>query len=566
MEELWEVVEGGGKLWENVKVLSKVHDVPAATIVRWFYAAHPKKKCHQNAALSDEQEEQLVFAALAMSHENLDWSAKQLKEAVATMFDIKISLSWTYEFLARHCSNFSFRKPTSLGAKRVGDDLYDDAVNFFERYEQFLEKKPLPSHAFVNYDECRIVINGKSSIEVRRLVSKKKKKPQSKSKVLGTHCGTYLPFIAANGDVLASYFILAMKFDENGSRVLSMSLPSSFAQTRKGTSPPVIFMNESGYLNGEVFSKILDHFTDVWQKRYPGLHCCLIGDNLAAHRDVQLIAMAMQRGVYMTYLPAGTTHWSQPLDNLLFARLKQEVAILVRNISLVQVFTEEMLFSLVDIVLRASKVAFTSRAITHSFRETGLFPPSKRIFLELASLNHHPSKAGESESRQEDTIVQKVVEGLEKCLEEVKKDVQAASQNIRPVRVRVRKNAMYFADDILAESKRQKEDEEKGKKEKELEREKKRGDWKRKREEAEKKKEENARLCEERKVKKARELEKQLAERATNTCKASCGRICRGGGGWLGCINCDVFWICPDCALTAEGMEIITKHEEGCSA
>jgi hypothetical protein len=84
------------------------------------------------------------------------------------------------------------------------------------------------------------------------------------AKVKGVHCGTYLPFVAANGDLLASYFILAMKFDGDGNLETTLMLPSSFSQTCNGMAPPVLFFNESGYLNSEIFPKIIEHFVDLW--------------------------------------------------------------------------------------------------------------------------------------------------------------------------------------------------------------------------------------------------------------------------------------------------------------
>ena len=66
-------------------------------------------------------------------------------------------------------------------------------------------------------------------MQVCCLVSKKKKKAQNMAKVKGVRCGTYIPFVVANGDLLASYFNLAMKFDDDGNMVTNLVLPSSFS-------------------------------------------------------------------------------------------------------------------------------------------------------------------------------------------------------------------------------------------------------------------------------------------------------------------------------------------------
>ena len=96
-------------------------------------------------------------------------------------------------------------------------------------------------------------------------------------------------------------------------------------QTCFGPASPILFFNDSGDVNGEIFYQIMAHFTCVWREQFPGLHCCLLGDNLGVHKDQDIMKMALLSDVYMLYLPAGTTQWSQPLDNLLFACLKQGV-------------------------------------------------------------------------------------------------------------------------------------------------------------------------------------------------------------------------------------------------
>ena len=324
-DELCSLIEKGGEVWESAMKVAKKYKTTSSRLVKWFYERNPHLKHHRNRALSEEQEEQLIYAMIAMSHVNLDWSVKQLVDAVKTMFGFKISLQTGYRFMEQHKDVFSFQVSMSLGKKRTGEGIYDAAMTFADRYEQFLLKKKLSPCAIVNYDECRIVLNDNSIIQVKRLVSKKKNKPQHVAKVKGRHCGTFLPFVGVNRELLASYFILPAKFDEKGGGTAQLTLPSTFSRTRKGMPPPLLFFNETGYLNTAIFDQILDHFTSVWEQCHPGLHCCLIGDNLAAHRDLKILQKALDHGIYMTFLVEGTTHWSQPLDNLLFASLKQEI-------------------------------------------------------------------------------------------------------------------------------------------------------------------------------------------------------------------------------------------------
>ena len=90
--------------------------------------------------------------------------------------------------------------------------------------------------------------------------------------------------MAANGDLLALYLILATKFDKDGNSTLIWCyLHPSLRCT----------FNESEYLNGEIYPKIIEHFVSLCSNHNPGVHCCLIGDKLAAHWDEKVIKYAL---------------------------------------------------------------------------------------------------------------------------------------------------------------------------------------------------------------------------------------------------------------------------------
>ncbi len=98
----------------------------------------------------------------------------------------------------------------------------------------------------------------------------------------------------------------------------------------------------------------------------------------AIHSEIEVLKSAMDYDVYLTFLPAGTTHWSQPLDNLLFACLKQEIKAVAQHLLVAQVFMDEDIFSLVEIVLESGKKGFTGFTIISAFSGTGIFPLIRR--------------------------------------------------------------------------------------------------------------------------------------------------------------------------------------------
>ena len=98
-DELCSLIENEGGLWESAMKVAKKYKTTSSRLVKWFYERNPHLKHNRNRALSEQQEEQLVYAVIAMSHLNLDWSVKQVVDAVQTMFSIKISLTSAWRFM-----------------------------------------------------------------------------------------------------------------------------------------------------------------------------------------------------------------------------------------------------------------------------------------------------------------------------------------------------------------------------------------------------------------------------------------------------------------------------------
>ena len=374
VEDLIEMVKNGEGLLESLNMLSKKHQRSVTTLKTWYYEDRPPTSHHGNRLLTEEQEQQLLYSVIAISNNNMDWSEKQVQDAAQTLFDVDLCHSTVSRFLKRHSDTLSFQKTTSLGSKRITDDLYEKSIFFAEKMAVYFEEKGFAAREVINYDECRICLSTGGKLIVHRYVSKQKVKPQHQQKVKSNHVGTYLPFVSADGQLLASYFIFKSTFDQDGESDVVISLPTSFSRTRRGLHPPTMFWTDRGYLTKDVFHQIMDHFTSMWQTIHPGLHCCVIGDNLSIHRNLSVIQKCLQNKIYMCYLVANTTHWSQPLDNLLFARLKQEIARTTQALSYAQVFTDDSLFSLVEIVLSAARRAFIPVTVKKAFNDTNLLP------------------------------------------------------------------------------------------------------------------------------------------------------------------------------------------------
>ena len=259
---------------------------------------------------------------------------------------------------------------------------------YIKKMEKFLASHAFPPLAVVNYDETRVCIGHNGKLKVKRMVSKSKSKPQHCGGAKSTHAGTFLPFISATGEIVASYFILLTKFDKDTTAEVMLAVPNARRTTRTAPIPFKIMYTESGYVKSETFAEIMKDFCQTWTEKHPGLDCLCIGDNLAAHKQLKVLKDCLDNKVSMCFLVANTSHWSQPLDNLLFAQLKQENSSSTNVLSYLQLFSSENLFSLIDIVLAAAGRAFTRITVEQSFKETGLVPFSPSKIKKLAKKNH----------------------------------------------------------------------------------------------------------------------------------------------------------------------------------
>ena len=564
VEKLREKVESGGNIRASAEQIVRNTQFSSQTLVRSYYAVYPPSEIHKNSRLTPDQEKDLYVAIQALSLANMDLTVKQIQDLVMSMFGVTVSIPTIYRFQKKHSATLSLKKTTSLGKKRQGPGIYNEVLSFVNQASEFFKSNQFASEGFVNYDESRIVLSAEGKMQIKRFVSKSKSKPQHKSKVVSKHCGTYLPFVSASGKLLRSYFVFPAKFDENGIGSVSFTIPKTFHATRSTLTPAKVFWNDTGYLNEHVWKKILKDFTSWWTDTHPGLKCCLIGDNVPVHRTMKAMTRAFKNGVYLLFFVSNTTHWSQPLDCLLFARLKQEISHTTQNLAFLQALTQENVFSFMDIVCQSASTAFSSLAITSSFKGTGIYPFSPEKILELARLNHGDESSVYEVTDPVDVIVERVNQGVIGFLKGKQESAMKILKQNSKVESVILKGKGYDVLTLMKQYQAQKEFEERQKKEKEeakkqaqIDREKKKEQQLAEKEDRKRKREEKAREREE-------VLEAKKKRRQQNTCQENCGKTCRVGTNWVGCSFCDNYWVCPSCYSQRSVKTRLKQHEKQC--
>jgi len=483
---------------------------------------------------------------------------------ISSVFGVDVSPAWMTRFYNNHKDLLSSRTTTPLGEDRSDATCLDRVRVFVGTVEKFLEQYPVGAHQVVNYDESRITVRCDGKLKLKRLVSRGKNKAQHRPSASSSHCGTIIPFVSANGKCLKVYFVMSHKFKEKAEDVIDFSLPPLLYRTQSGGVPYEILWNDSGYLNNADWKTISNDFAKVWASLYPGLVCFCVSDNLAAHHQQVVLEEGLQNNIFYFFLVQHTTHWSQPLDNLLFAALKAVLYRLIADIMYERVFVLKTVISLIDVTLAAVHEAFSPKTIKKSFEVVGLWPFSPQKILELAEKHHGHAAPMYAPTTQDQYLIQAVTGGVGFMFEETKAKGLARDAKRRKVRQSFQKGVLYDPCDIIHQQQQHQKEKEREEKEKaEKAKEKEVAKVKRAEEIAQKRQEKEA-LMKERKQHKEDEANRKRKRQEANTCKGNCGKTCRVGRNWVGCEKCEEFWVCPFCSKKPAVKGKLTKHENRC--
>ena len=609
---------------EAVQAVATKYDCTPVAIRSRYYRENGrvvgKVKAHCNAKLTDDEELALVCLLTAFSESGRGKTAVDVIDIVRDVFEVEVSETWVKRFRAKYRKYMKFCLPTYLGKKRTDDSrAWNDVRVFVEYMEKVIHK--YPPHAIVNYDETRANIMKNSRMKIRRLESRRKIKNQFRAGVGSSKGVTILPFISAEGGIISVHVVY-----KNGA---TYYVPANEDRQERGQLLEVFeYFTDTGYVDEATFRKIVEDFRGVWARRYPGLHCLLLGDNLGVHNGIDVVRESRKEGVHLTFFPPNTTHWLQPLDNLFFAALKKAMASEKERLQSLASWTDEesLPFSYMDFIQRSMRKACTPSVIKRSFSCTGIFPWSPDLIFSLCASNHKKPLSDEDESTDEDAeekmaekdevfagdmnlFVEAMSDTLERCVGGKKKEVEKLKNSF----VSLTAGNCFHPDAsiraFLAEQERDRKEREaeekrieKEKKEKERAEKKERdsAEKERKRREREEKKQRSDAAKEERKRKrlnrekekaemmankeakraerkrKRLEKKKEVAEekgrmkkkrKVEYTCQIrACGLTCTDDKchDWYGCEKCDKFWICGDCSTIHARKRLVLTHEKRC--
>lgn len=533
LPRLREMLDGGVSLKDAIRRVHRATGASQSGLRMAYYRSERGPSLRRGGCkLTPDQQELLVGVLQAFSIANLPLSNTQVRYLVWERWEVKVGSGWLRRFVSRHREHLSRRACKALSDKRQGSEVLSAVESFCEELELFLRHRHFTADAVMNYDETRVVIKGGKMV-VDLVVAAGKERANVASSRHGT-VASLLSFVAADGSVFVSVYVLKSSFHDNDSATVDFRLHPVPRSSRRAW-PRFYCWTPTGYLNTGSFGEVVRQVVAEWGVRNPGKPVLLFGDQLGAHMDPGLIEWALQHQAFSFFLPVNTSHFLQPLDAAPFAafhrilRTLNEAAVMDGFLA-----NESTRNCLLDCAYRAEVRAMTPQVIRGAFVRLGLWPFRKERVLARARENLGVPSDGPSVREQAAAAAADVIAAARERTAAVKSQARAG-------RAVVVQGKVHSPEALLALHK-------------------------------EREQEEHARAAartRHRQARAARRVARQLDQEAAVAARV--GRRCRqcqecahrGGRGWSVC-RCGQFRLCPRCRVGMVGAAMIAGHVSAC--
>jgi len=207
---------------------------------------------HGSHVLTLKQEESMVGVIQAFSINNLPLSRLQMRTMAGQRFGVQVSEMWVRWFLKR---NYKPSTCMALTNERMGAQVVSNVNTFCSELKDFRDTHHFPLSAVMNFEETQVVVRG-SNLTTQRVVSSGKERPNLASTRNST-VASFLWFVAADGSVFLSVYVLKANFGEDDRSPITFTLEPALQASRRSW-PRFFCWTDTGYLNGELFGRVVD--------------------------------------------------------------------------------------------------------------------------------------------------------------------------------------------------------------------------------------------------------------------------------------------------------------------
>eukprot|EP00170_Pyropia_yezoensis_P003110 contig_13107_g3117 len=282
-----------------------------------YHRPYPRNpSAHGDATLGAEKDATLVALAQAFIMNNMPLSNMQVRQLVQRKWGKELSASWLRRWVKRHKKELSRRACKALSDKRAGPSVMQSVEDFSLELKELLKQHHFTPGGTMNYDESRIVNEGGRMV-TQRVESADKERANALS-VHHSTVASLLSFVAADGTVFLSVYVMKAKFEDDQAAEVNFKLHAA-PRTGRRDWPRYYCCTESGFLDADAFAHVVDLVATEWSVRNPSTDLLLVGDRLWAHMRPATLGKALDRQVCLFFLLPNTSHFLQPLDASPFA-------------------------------------------------------------------------------------------------------------------------------------------------------------------------------------------------------------------------------------------------------
>ena len=398
----------------------------------------PKARSHGLETMTNDQKSILSAEIFATVHRHKPITLNEIVNVAHEVVGVKISKTWARRFVST-TEGLTLAKSARISKKRFSKDVHDETIQWIEHWTQFEKEQNVSEHNLFNVDETRVTAGLSKAVFV-----------ESEFKLQRTSCRTspsavctFIPFVSAAGNLFLSVFVFSSDVTPN-SPLVDFKADVKLRPWKNHDMGYVYYATtRSGYLNKELFSDMIDVFSRHWNNLSNGSTAFLLCDQLRAHMALDTMTRGLENNVHLCFLPANTSHFLQPLDDLPFATFKKLFSGKVDDIDSSPVKGEKKRQAVRNAMFEAVEGSMTNEVIKMSFSNTGIYPfkpcdildnMRKAVFPELPLFQPQLKKA---------------VEDFKNYYESKESAVKASAEGITKVKCKVSPNKCFSAQSAI---------------------------------------------------------------------------------------------------------------------
>lgn len=213
--------------------------------------------------------EQLAVAMCELnSLADMPFGFENVKVIIEQLAQREVSNHVVRNFLKRNASSLTYKHGKMLSPSRVANNIVVETERFIQAWGELVENNRILKFNVIVFDETVVG----DPTKLGKVIACKGKGAARVCCVHEKQLCVQVPFSSNDGSTLLIAYIFKKKKGEDRSKdCVMVRLPQTHGERNQPERR--YFVTETGYLNTEVFKKILNEFLDIWNLVHPGVEC-----------------------------------------------------------------------------------------------------------------------------------------------------------------------------------------------------------------------------------------------------------------------------------------------------